>query len=371
MTITGSRPRLLVLSAYDAQSHQRWRRQLAQSLEGYEWHSLSLPPRFFQWRIRGNALSWLQEPCLKQPWDLIIATSMVDLATLKGLHPGLAQTPCLVYMHENQFAFPVSAAQQGRVEPMMVNLYSALTADCVVFNSDWNRTSFLDGVGGFLKKMPDQVPAGLVAQLAEKSRVIPVPIEDRLFVDRPALVNWACPHLLWNHRWEYDKAPERLLTLLQELTRRSVPFRLSVVGESFRRYPGVLDQIQQQFRDQIEHWGFLESRDAYDQLLRQADVVVSTALHDFQGLSMLEAMASGCVPLAPDRLAYREYVPGGCRYMSDEKDAGAEAQAAVDCLQALMQQYPAPCPPDAWRSSRLAGHYQALFDKMTALKMPF
>ncbi|WP_339806872.1 DUF3524 domain-containing protein, partial [uncultured Marinobacter sp.] len=290
--------------------------------------------------------------------------SITDLATLKGLHPQLARTPCVLYMHENQFAFPVSSKQQSSVDPQMVNLYSAMAADCVVFNSAWNRDSFLSGVWEFLEKLPDGVPDGLVASLRDKSRVIPVPIEDRLFADQQRDINGACPHLLWNHRWEYDKGPERLLKLLQVLDERSLPFRLSVVGERFRSHPKAFEQIHQQFADRIEHWGFLENRQDYDQLLTRADIVVSTALHDFQGLSMLEAMASGCVPLAPDRLAYREYVPELCRYASHEQDAQAEAEAAADCLANLVRQRPPRCQPDAWRASILATEYQTLFDGM-------
>lgn len=359
-----NRPRILLLSGYDAASHKRWREQLTGMFGDYHWHTLALPPRFFRWRIRGNPLTWLNEPCLQKPWDLVIATSMVDLASLKGFHPQLARTPCVLYMHENQFAFPVSSKQNSSAEPQMVNLYSAIAADCVAFNSAWNRDSFLSGARAFLDRMPDGLPDGLIAGLNEKSRVIPVPIEDRLFADQPGPLNWACPHLLWNHRWEYDKGPERLLNFLQVLEKRSLPFRLSVVGEGFRSHPKAFDQIHQQFGDRLEQWGFLESREDYDQLLRRADIVLSTALHDFQGLSMLEAMASGCVPLAPDRLAYQEYVPDSCRYTSYEQDAKAEAEAAADCLMGMMERQPSRCPPDPWRATVLAGQYQALFDEL-------
>jgi len=358
------KPRILLLSAYDAASHKRWREQLIALLPEYHWHTLILAPRYFQWRIRGNPLSWLNEPCLQEPWDLVIATSMVDLATLRGLHPQLANTPCLLYMHENQFAFPVSNQQQGRVEPQMVNLYGAVAADSVVFNSAWNRDSFLKGASEFLGKMPDAVPEGLIERLRLKSRVLPVPIEDYLFVDNPEPLNRACPHLLWNHRWEYDKAPDRLLGFLARLENRQQPYRLSLVGEGFRNHPKSFDQIATRFSHRLENWGFLKSRAEYDRLLRKADIVLSTALHDFQGLSMLEAMASGCVPLAPDRLAYREYVPDSCRYESHEQDAGAEAEAAISCLQRILEKPPSQCRPDPWKASVLAEQYRLLFDEL-------
>lgn len=359
-----SRPRILLLSAYDAASHKRWREQLTHLLPDYQWHSLVLPPRFFQWRIRGNALSWLDEPCLQEHWDLVVATSMVDLATLRGVHPQLASTPCVLYMHENQFAFPLSQQQQGRVEPQMVNLYSAVAANRVVFNSAWNCDSFLSGAQALLDKLPDAVPSGIIERIQQKSDVIPVPIEDRLFTGEPGVINRACPHILWNHRWEYDKGPDRLLNFLERLEQSLQPYKLSVVGEGFRNHPKAFGEIQARFAHRLENWGFLASRSEYDGLLRKADVVLSTALHDFQGLSMLEAMASGCVPLAPDRLAYREYVSIGCRYQSHEQDAEAEAIAALDCFQEILKTPPALCPPNAWKSSELAHRYRMLINEL-------
>lgn len=358
------KPRILLLSAYDAASHRRWREQLVAMFSEFEWQSLVLPPRFFRWRIRGNPVTWLNEPAFAEHWDLVIATSMVDLATLRGIHPSLVGTPCLLYVHENQFAFPESGSQFASVDPQVVNLYSAIAADHIAFNSRWNRDSFLSGAWQFLEKMPDGVPEGLIEGLGSESTVLPVPVEDRLFRERSVPFNSQCPHLLWNHRWEYDKGPERLVALLDVLEQRGMAYRLSVVGEQFRRYPRAFDELKQRFGHRLVHWGYLEQRADYDALLHSADVVVSTALHDFQGLSMLEAMASGCLPLAPDRLAYREYVPAACRYSSHEKEPQSEAQAAADCLAAMVQQLPAPSAPHDWRASRLATRYRELFRAM-------
>lgn len=354
---TSSRPRILLLSAYDAGSHRRWREQLVASQPAFDWQVLTLPPRHFRWRIRGNALSWLNEPLLRQPWDLVVATSMVDLAGLRGFHPSLATTPALLYMHENQFAYPDSGRQHASTEPAMINLYSAIAADRVLFNSAWNRDSFLEQARRFLDRMPDALPQAMLAGIGDKSAVVPVPIEDHLFRERRQPLNRHCPHLLWNHRWEYDKAPERLLLLLQALRERDKDFRLSVVGEGFRGQPEAFGQIREQFGGRIEHWGFVESRSEYDRLLARADIVISTALHDFQGLSMLEAMASGCLALAPARLAYPEYVPAAQLYTSNTRDPAAEAASAADCLQAMLRDPPAAVAPDPWRASRLRDVY--------------
>ena len=354
------KPRILLLSAYDAGSHQRWRQQLVASQPDFHWDVLALPPRFFRWRIRGNALTWLNEPALRKPCDLLIATSMVDLASLKGFHPHLACTPCLLYMHENQFAYPDSGKQHASAEPRIVNLYSAIAADRVVFNSAWNRDSFLEGATAFLNRLPDGLPDGLISGLRKKSVVLPVPIEDRLFEAPRRRLNTECPHLLWNHRWDYDKSPDRLLLLLDALEDMGQDFRLSIVGEQFRQSPAAFDQIRSRYRARILHWGFLPDREEYDRLLGQADLVVSTALHDFQGLSVLEAMASGCVALTPDRLAYPEYVPDNQRYASHETDAVAEAQGAAITMIRLLETLPAfgSAGPEPWRLSHLKKDYK-------------
>jgi hypothetical protein len=51
---------------------------------------------------------------------------MVDLATLRGLIPDLAQIPSVLYFHENQFAYPAGQQRKENVEPVLVPLYSAL-----------------------------------------------------------------------------------------------------------------------------------------------------------------------------------------------------------------------------------------------------
>ncbi len=107
---------------------------------------------------------------------------MVDLSTLKGLHPRLAHIPCIYYFHENQFAYPVSKHQVDSIEPKMVQLYGALAADKLLFNSAFNRDSFLEGVARLLKKFPDEIPGSVVDTLKNKSDVLPVVISSTPFL---------------------------------------------------------------------------------------------------------------------------------------------------------------------------------------------
>ncbi|MBJ6136577.1 DUF3524 domain-containing protein [Marinobacter litoralis] len=378
-----SKPRILLLSAYDAASHKRWREQLIELLPDYHWQSLTLPPRFFQWRIRGNALSWLDEPCLQEHWDLVVATSMVDLATLRGLHPRLAGTPCLFYMHENQFAFPLSQQQQNRVEPQMVNLYSAVAADRVVFNSAWNRDSFLAGAQALLNKLPDAVPDGIIERIRCKSDVIPVPIEDRLFTDGSRATNRVDRHLLWNHRreggpilivwaarWEYDKAPDRLLAIMRELERRETDYRVCILGERFRNAPVEFEAIRKEFHHRLEKFGYADTREEYYQWLQRADIVLSTAIHEFQGLAVLEAVAKGCIPILPDRQVYPELFGRHYVYMDCGEDIEAEAIEAANLIELQerkLQDGTARVPSvEGFRGELLKQKYEGVIERMTA-----
>ncbi len=337
--------RILLLSAYDALSHRYWRQDLVNAFPEHDWTTLALPPRYFAWRIRGNSLSWAysERETLEQPYDLIVATSMVDLTGLKGLVPTLAQTPALVYFHENQFAYPESGHAFKSVEPQILNLYNALAADLVVFNSAFNRDSLLAGAERLLKKLPDQVPAGLIPAIEQKSEVIPVPLPPEVFCSttpQPGPLQ-----LVWNHRWEYDKGPDLLKNAIGAMLETKLDFKLHVVGQQFRHTPEVFTEIHKLLNQhqRLGHWGHVESVQDYRALLQTSDAVLSTALHDFQGIAVLEGVAAGCVPVVPDRLAYKELFSEDFRYGEQQ-----EVESMVELLQQLAglknSQQVLPCP---------------------------
>lgn len=334
--------RILLLSAYDAASHRQWRQGLVANLPQHHWTVLTLPDRFFSWRIRGNALSWIaeQQDLLKQTFDLIIATSMVDLATLKGVQPNLAAIPTLLYFHENQFAYPESGHAHHSVEAQITSIYSAIAANRLLFNSAYNRKTFLHGAKALLKKMPDHAPLSVITALEDKSGELPVPIDDICFRQKTGLPDKPVT-LVWNHRWEYDKGPDRLYLVLKELVCMGVDFRIHLLGQRFRRWPEAFDTMQNEFKTQILSWGYIKNRHDYLQTLQQSDIAFSTALHDFQGLAMQEAIACGCTPVAPNRLAYPEYIPANhlsASYLEDpEQEASAMAKKIIE-LQASSEQ---------------------------------
>ncbi len=334
--------KILLLSAYDAVSHRYWRQGLVENLSQHEWTTLSLPPRHFNWRIRGSSLSWaygereVLEGEGEGEYDLVIATSMTDLSALKGMVPKLASTPSVVYFHENQFAYPPSSKQHASLEPQIVNLYAALAADRILFNSDYNQTTFLEGVSALLSRLPDYVPENVPQILQERSRVVPVPLPDRVFVDHNE-VDEKPLQLLWGHRWEYDKAPEVFFMALTHLKSLGVDFHVHVLGQQFRREPDVFRQAKRELEDHIKNWGYVESDAEYRSILSRSDVVISTAIHDFQGIAVLEGVATGCQPLVPDRLAYRELFPHRFRYAGSPSEPDKEAEVLAGRLGELAE----------------------------------
>ncbi|AQQ68013.1 glycosyl transferase family 1 [Microbulbifer agarilyticus] len=313
--------RILLLSAYDAESHRRWRRGLVAAFPDWHWTVLTLPPRYFSWRIRGNSLSWgmgAERPVLEQPYDLLIATSMTDLSALRGLVPSLAALPTLIYFHENQFAYPKSGQAHQSVEPQILNIYTALCGDKIAFNSAFNRRTFLDGAAALLNKLPDQVPPRVVEQIAERSLVLPVPLENDLFTPPQAPREaFAGLTISWAARWEYDKGLDRLVRILDGLESSGVDYQLNLLGQSFRTVPAEIGEIQSRFAHRLQRVGYIEDLNEYRALLAASDVFLSTAYHEFQGLAAMEAAALGASPLVPNAMAYPELYPDSCLYDSE------------------------------------------------------
>lgn len=373
--------KILLLSAYDADSHKYWREGLVANLPEHQWTVLTLPGRYFSWRIRGNSMSWAfgeHAATLAAHYDLVIATSMTDLSALRGFVPSLGKIPTIVYFHENQFAYPATAKARPNVEPQILNVYTALCGDNIVFNSHYNYQSFIDGATALFKKLPDQVPADALVQLKSRSQVLAVPLndeqkqsnvttawdryQDQCISRRPLLIAWAA-------RWEYDKGPDRLLAIVELLIAKEIDFRICIMGQRFRQVPAEFERLSQRYSQYIDQFGYTNSRCEYMSWLKNADLFLSTAVHEFQGLAVLEALTQGCIPILPKRLVYPELFAQQYLYNSDD-NVQFEAKMAVSLmLQQRLSLQSAPADPLAvpqkWQ--QLRAQYQALINATTQI----
>ena len=177
-------------------------------------------------------------------------------------------------------------------------------------------------------------------QVRARSQVLPVGCDLRgLAVDRQAARADRPPIVLWNQRWEYDKNPTEFFTVLQRLADEGVNFGVAVAGENLRQTPSEFIEARERLGERVVHWGYVEGRAAYGRLLAAADVVVSTAWHEFFGVATVEAIFCGCLPLLPNRLSYPELIPAAwhdlCLY-ADFDDLVARLRRA------LTERRPAP-----------------------------
>jgi glycosyltransferase involved in cell wall biosynthesis len=310
------------LEPYYGGSHRSFLDGLAGRLPG-GLDLITLPPRKWKWRMRLSGpwlaakLAGTAEP---DNYRCLLCSTFVDVATLKGLMPEWAKRlPLLTYFHENQFAYPVQVEDERDFHFSLTNLTTALASDRLAFNSQYNLETFLSGCRRLLKKSPDMRFPGVEQEILGKATVLH-PGQDFTMIDQAATParQDKVPVIVWNHRWEYDKNPARFFRALFELDERGVDFKLVVLGQSFSEKPPVFDEARERLESRILKFGYVESREEYGEWLKRGDVVVSTAGHEFFGISVIEAVRAGCQPLLPARLSYPELFPAEFLYREDE-----------------------------------------------------
>jgi glycosyltransferase involved in cell wall biosynthesis len=120
--------------------------------------------------------------------------------------------------------------------------------------------------------------------------------------------------------------------MVESLISRGIDFEVAVVGERFVSAPESFDRLPELLGGRLVAYGFLPD-DEYIDILQRADIVVSTAHHEFFGIAIVEAMAAGAFPVLPHRLVYPDRVPtarhGTCIY-EDHDDLVEKVQWAIN-----------------------------------------
>lgn len=331
--------RVLAFEPYDAGSHRAVRESITRHSR-HRWTWVTRPGHAWKWRMRLAALEMTQEAETRgllgrDAIDVLFATSLMSTADLRAALPaGHRDRPLVLYVHENQVVYPAGEVDDERdVHFGLTNLASMLTADRVVFNSDWNRRSFIDGIMKLLRHAPDATLRDVGPRLDRISTVIWPPVEPPAPAGRAAgeRHRGAPIRVVWPHRWEHDKGPDELLDIAERCT-RSLDIRWTILGQRFREVPPALRAFQTRFTDAIDHFGFEPDRTRYLERVSRCDWVLSTARHEFFGIAVVEAMLAGCLPWLPDRLSYPELLPVGGAGLSPAtppEDPGA-IRAAIE-----------------------------------------
>lgn len=313
---------IALLEPFYGGSHKQWADHYRSSSQHHvQLHSL--PGRHWKWRMHGAAITMAKEVVNHTQPDAFLVSSMMDVAVFRALLPaGWRGIPTISYFHENQLAYP---SKDGTLSARdyhyaFINYTSALVSDLVVFNSMFNKQSFLEALPDFLKMYPDARNLQTVEEIAAKSEVVypGIPMDEIQSKKKAAP---STPMVLWNHRWEHDKGPELFRDLLLALDQDDIPFDIALLGQQYDKVPVAMKEIINHFGERVKYKGYLQSRKDYLNVLQSASVIPVTSRHDFYGYSLLEAIACGCYPLLPERQVYPEYMEllGAQCYYKDEE----------------------------------------------------
>jgi glycosyltransferase involved in cell wall biosynthesis len=270
---------------------------------------VTLPARFWKWRMRGAALYLAKKVQAPADYDGLITSSLMSLADLKALW-GADCPRALVYFHENQLSYPLPAGESMDYQFGFTDVTTGLVADRVLFNSQTHMDAFFGTLPGFIRMMPEYRPNWVVKEIRKKATVLHPGCN--FPAGQAKLRPWdlsESPLIIWNHRWEFDKSPETFFSALESVLSAGFEFRLALLGENFQVVPKPFLTAKEKYGERIVHYGFEVSKEKYQDWLKQGVIVVSTAIQENFGISIVEAIRHGCYPLLPNSLSYPELIP--------------------------------------------------------------
>ncbi len=308
---TAASLRVLALEPWLGGSHARF-------LEGWRARSRhvveirGLPARHWKWRMAASAWelgrALARQPC-ERP-DVLFTSDYVDLPALRGFLPsGWSDVPAVLYFHENQLTYPLrpGATEDERDHSHAIrNVLSVLAARSVAFNSRYHLDAFATAADELLARLPRPNPRAELRSALLRAVVVHPGIDLEELPIGPGAEASAPLRVAFNHRWEHDKDPAAFLRAVRDALRLGARMELVLLGETFEQTPAEAVALLAELAPIVRHRGYAATRAEYARRLGECDLVVSTARHDFFGMSVVEGLAAGCMPLLPARLAYPE-----------------------------------------------------------------
>lgn len=343
----------------------------AATARGARFVSCTLPARKWGWRLAAGAL-WAAGVIPRlPPKSIVFVSAMLNVAELLGLRRDLETCEVILYFHENQLEYPVrtvvgtalgaGTTAAGDLAASTVaastsdgtalhwargwaQLVSVLSADIALYNSSWNLDSFVARIPTLLRAIPgaEQRPSlsNIVKAVYDRAIVVGVPVTPRAMSSPPTQTS-SNPQIgfrqdrlrvAWPHRWEFDKAPQ---IFFDAVLAAGVTCDVILLGQGFSSgdsdggadcadFASARSGLEAAGR--LVTWGAVNDREEYLNLLSTADVVVSTAVHEFFGVSTVEGIFAGAWPLVPQGLAYDELISPDDR--ESARLAGAKSRAA-------------------------------------------
>ncbi|MBW1642012.1 MAG: DUF3524 domain-containing protein [Deltaproteobacteria bacterium] len=299
--------KFLFLEPFFGGSHQQFAQGLI-SHSKYKIDLITLPARFWKWRMRGAALYFLQNVSSLEKYDGLITTDLMSLSDFKSIS-GAVCPPSLVYFHENQLTYPLAPDERMDYQFGFTDITTALAADLVLFNSKTHFDAFFSGIPAFLNMMPEYKPHWTIKAIKKKANYIYPGCQFPEEIVLPKPKSNSTPLIIWNHRWEFDKNPKGFFNAIDGVAEKGLNFRLALLGENFQKVPKEFIAAKKRYKNHIVQYGYVKSRKKYFEWLKKGSIIISTAQQENFGMSVIEAIRCGCIPLLPDRLAYPEILP--------------------------------------------------------------
>ena len=316
--------RVLYVESYGAGSHLR----IANLLQQHSHHEIDIVRLA---RDHWRAISFLGhraildaiQAIVDSPPDLIIFSGPADLRQILSNLPACwKHVPSVAYFHESQWTYP--GTDIDRIPHLVSHIETVEIVDFVWFNSRFHQRTFLTSALDHRATTVRSLARSVLLDHWPKTQVVYPPVHvGRHPVTRAS--NWT---VAWSARWERDKRPDIMAAVIEHCLNSGMDIRLLILGcnaDTWRGDATLPDSV----RAVIDPRSGLLSRSAYEAGLASADIWLSTAEHEFYGVSAIEAAMLGATPVVPDGLAYNETLPSSLFYPGGNITAAADRIASI------------------------------------------